>query len=1128
MIGKLFPRLLNKSADRSAIKPNEFTEALNILVTSDDGGDGNIIKKANGTIASVIADPENFPFPGVSENIVGHLVDQDKSRVFYFAHGTDGSTNYSSIYLIKETAKDTISLMCLLRDDDLNFSSEDFVSANIIRVPVRTIDTGTDATISGSTGDDTSPFEDTGLDESDGTTSAFTVVQQPEFPTPFQISADDFFNAGFQYQGGNLAVANFGIADAVADITIEILANGSGVTVTPIFTNQGGSTATLNVAGNTTSLVIPFSFTVSQGLPEARRAKTLDEDFSIPFKITVAEQNTGNLTGTPFYEEYVNTVDFLAPDKLNPEFINASYQGNQFLDLGPNQFSATFGSVFSGEIPETEPISIIGPFKVDLIGQEPDENQYRPDMRVQIGVPAGTTQSPQPFMFEIAGVGDSINDLDLPNSTSFGGAVTSVTVPFYGDTPLPEQGFNFWLKKTAATVEFESSTGQTLGVEWIDTYGPEYPMPVTISAYQGTDLNFSTFVQLESGQTSGHSGVIVATIADVPTPADIVVNSPFGAFTTNTSPVLPNVDDNTGVYVGGEETFGFNVENLGETGGYFQVDTNWARFAYQNLSSNYTGQQDLSEYISDDLEATNGRWRGMWEAMSFEIVDPSSGQLISGPHKLRSNGYLNSPFAVGFDPLGDSMDQEPALQGWFNTQPDNIFYVDQESSVTVRFKIDNSGANFATAGYSGGQAEIGGDSTISDEYFGTEGIFSFWGQPNSEDDANPNFDLADFNIKVSSNNSDDLSTFTTVVYSSSIKFELDPNYIGPLKIWAPKTPLANGHPLIFDEIFAEQGAGLEILASAGLDETALVGEYGSTDGEKFFLAGQFSDDVYSSPLRSTIGTGDPTQWLNRLDFWKNRVMALAQGNVDIAFYNSSVGGSPCSVKVVADSNIGWFNASSAIEYNSNPSVTTYDVPSVLDLLQSFGETSPGAETHFPVNTGGAGAGTYNASRTGSLGPAWLLTDAFYISPNDPGGSLGYENLFNECSQWKPDPSEGAYDFDGQGSSALLAPKDHWHGGWRTIEFDVPPKHCRVIRLSIAYQQHGIVSSGKGFEDMMLNTQFPNDSGNLPDYTDYRNTWGLPIKLKAEWQNGVTNPEPNQLNLGLAMLVQGQTQYNNLV
>ena len=53
MIGKLFPRILNKSSDKSAIKPSEFIDAINVLVSSDDGGDGNVIKKIDGTISAV-------------------------------------------------------------------------------------------------------------------------------------------------------------------------------------------------------------------------------------------------------------------------------------------------------------------------------------------------------------------------------------------------------------------------------------------------------------------------------------------------------------------------------------------------------------------------------------------------------------------------------------------------------------------------------------------------------------------------------------------------------------------------------------------------------------------------------------------------------------------------------------------------------------------------------------------------------------------------------------------------------------------------------------------------------------------------------------------------------------------
>ena len=763
MIGKLFPRLLNKSANRSAIKPNEFTDALNILVTSDDGGDGNIIKKGNGTIRSVVADPENFPFPdiGVSENVVGHLVDQEKQRVYYFAHGEGSNGKSSAIYLLKQTGENEISLMCLLRDDDLDFSSKDFVDADLIRVPVRKIDTGTDSTVSGATGDDTSPFEDDGLTEEEGSTSAFSIVTPPTFPSPYQITTADYNASGFQYEGGSITVGNFGTANATATITIEVLANGTGVTAAPIFSNQGTATATITVPGSSFGLEIPFSFTVSN-------AANAGGDFSIPFKVTVSEQQTGNLTGPPFFQEYTETINFVSPQILYPENFVVRYQGTNFLQTTntPNVFAEDWGAVDLGEIPENEFNAIIGPFQVEITGDEPNEFQYRPDLTFQAYTAPVGSQSPVQGAWTIGGIADSIADVFVPTpTTSLSSYQSSLNTTIAGDIPLADQTFSFWIVKATDTID------------WIDDYGPDFVIPFTILLQDGREFT------LTSGQSSFHEGDFVAQVSDVPTPPQIIVENPFGAIGSE-AVFAPHVDDNTFEYSGQEQQFGFTVTNNGETEGFFRINTDWSKTAYNDLFDNYSGQ-DLQQYIQGFETENQGRWRGMWEMTYFDLLDPSSGTLISGPHNLFSNRYTNLEFGAGEPPLGSSMSGVAALQGWFTNQPENVFQIPGESSILVRFYASNAEDLFATAGFSGGGAEIGGDSTISDVYVGNSGPYSFWGEPNSST-GSQNSDALDVFVETSVDNSGLSGTFSTTVFASTVVYDVDPDYVGPLKIWAPK------------------------------------------------------------------------------------------------------------------------------------------------------------------------------------------------------------------------------------------------------------------------------------------------------------------------------------------------------
>ncbi|MCW3977583.1 MAG: hypothetical protein NWE77_06590, partial [Candidatus Bathyarchaeota archaeon] len=317
MIGKLFPRILNKSSDKSAIKPSEFIDAINVLVSSDDGGDGNVIKKIDGTISAVIEDPENFPFDAFNETIIGHLVDESKKRVYYFAV----SESESSIYLIKESPDGQgLIFMCLLRDPDLNFSEEDFVAADVVKVPKKNIDSGEDLNFGGVTGDEEPSFQDFG--EGEGV-SSLSVLQEPPSFLSFEITGAEWTDTS--QQGDQFTVSlflsNFGQEPAIVDIFATFQSNPYTPDINFFVAPVGGATQ-VTVPGFTQAFEVEFVVTLditSSGLNPVITNLLATEPINVTLQLGVSQFDDGNLFSAPIVDQYETALEFFPPSKKYPK-----------------------------------------------------------------------------------------------------------------------------------------------------------------------------------------------------------------------------------------------------------------------------------------------------------------------------------------------------------------------------------------------------------------------------------------------------------------------------------------------------------------------------------------------------------------------------------------------------------------------------------------------------------------------------------------------------------------------------------------------------------------------------------------------------------------------------------------
>jgi len=185
MIQKLIPRLLNMEADETLVRPNEFSDAVNVKVDGDVGVDAGVIKYADG---NVIIEFEGTLVSNAIERVVGVCEDEATDTIYVFASGL----GQDSIYLV-EPSGSSYTFKLLVRSNSLDLDPDNFTAANIIRVYEKQIGSvGLDG-LTGTTfvdGQQITDFADeTVIEDVDDATefgsSLFSII--PQFNTPSEI-----------------------------------------------------------------------------------------------------------------------------------------------------------------------------------------------------------------------------------------------------------------------------------------------------------------------------------------------------------------------------------------------------------------------------------------------------------------------------------------------------------------------------------------------------------------------------------------------------------------------------------------------------------------------------------------------------------------------------------------------------------------------------------------------------------------------------------------------------------------------------------------------------------------------------------------------------------------------------
>jgi hypothetical protein len=131
MIEKLIPRYLNKDDDARLIKSIEMTDALNVRISSEEDGDGGVVKNAFGNSAVVFRSGNNWQglphaLPGGTNKVVGSVSDLKNGVIIYFVYNSNAD---HSIYRFT-TSQNDVELV--YRDSVLAFQSDSFVKGDVI------------------------------------------------------------------------------------------------------------------------------------------------------------------------------------------------------------------------------------------------------------------------------------------------------------------------------------------------------------------------------------------------------------------------------------------------------------------------------------------------------------------------------------------------------------------------------------------------------------------------------------------------------------------------------------------------------------------------------------------------------------------------------------------------------------------------------------------------------------------------------------------------------------------------------------------------------------------------------------------------------------------------------------
>ena len=121
-IDKLTPRYLNKDSDERLIKNVEMKDALNVRISTENDGDGMVIKNAYGNVEISF----ETALPSGTNKVVGSTAFEQSGVIYFFVWN---SNNNHCIYRYS-TGSDTASLV--YKDAVLGFTENGFVKGNVV------------------------------------------------------------------------------------------------------------------------------------------------------------------------------------------------------------------------------------------------------------------------------------------------------------------------------------------------------------------------------------------------------------------------------------------------------------------------------------------------------------------------------------------------------------------------------------------------------------------------------------------------------------------------------------------------------------------------------------------------------------------------------------------------------------------------------------------------------------------------------------------------------------------------------------------------------------------------------------------------------------------------------------
>ena len=125
-IDKLIPQYLNKDEDERLVKPFEMTDALNIRVSHEDGGDQGIVKNIEGNTA-VSAATTSDAIPSSGDNrVIGVVPCEAGKCIYFFLYNSElshGIYRYDSV---------NDNYVKLYEDAVLNFERDGFVKGDVV------------------------------------------------------------------------------------------------------------------------------------------------------------------------------------------------------------------------------------------------------------------------------------------------------------------------------------------------------------------------------------------------------------------------------------------------------------------------------------------------------------------------------------------------------------------------------------------------------------------------------------------------------------------------------------------------------------------------------------------------------------------------------------------------------------------------------------------------------------------------------------------------------------------------------------------------------------------------------------------------------------------------------------